>query len=84
MQQRAEEKKAARAEEEHRKRAAEKAAKQAAAAAYQDADWITAGEEEQLAKMDVQQKEEAQGEVGPYLCRFAWPQCHDQVEPRPL
>ena len=63
MQVAAEERKAARAEAEAARREEQRAAKQAEADAYQDADWIRAGEEEQLAKMDAPVEDEGPSQV---------------------
>jgi hypothetical protein len=45
------------------RRKAQREARQAAAAAYQAADWVTAGEEEQLAKMDEESAADTPAQV---------------------
>lgn len=60
-----EQRKAERQAADAQRRAEEREARQAAAAAYQDADWIRAAEEEQLAAMDAAVPEEQERQARP-------------------
>jgi hypothetical protein len=70
MQEQAAERKAKRAQEQAEKREAERAAKAVQAAAYQDADWIRAGEEEQLAQLEQPPEDTGPSEVHLLSCEM--------------